>query len=744
MDTSNREVVTDLARLHELLPTWYGQDFAIDLETTGLNYRQDRILGIALAFADGRIFYVVCEHTVPQVATVVETIVEQVPTGESEDYVHLTPSGRERIKQRPVYKEVSRQEERDATTYPTVEFCPREVTLALLRPLLAQDNVMVAHNLKYELHMLSNAAVAMTGRLADTMLAAQLIDENVESKSLKYLSQFVDMALTPYQKLDRYPGFGKDEILAVPLDLAASYAMDDVEATWKLWEKYRVELTEEGVDAAFRDIWMPLLPVLQQMEAAGIALDIEKVQAVRDDYVARAAEHEDRVWREGIEMVTTWLTESGFEETGVWEDVLPATYLTRADQFAEITETTTHIKVRGVILPVLRKERKAYQPRVPHFNVGSNAHLKDLLYKHHRLEVPTTVRLKRNQDGSIGVDRDTLVTLRLSLPNPPPVIDEILAWRKTQKFVGTYLDKMLEIADPTDHYAIRSSFNQAVTDTGRLSSSQPINFQNIPSRGEVGQAARSMFVARPGHKLVVCDYGTMELRVAAHYSQDEKLLYAFEQGLDLHALGAADAMGIPYEEFMQRLGEGDADCKAARNLNKVFNFSLVYGMGPQTLKRRLYVDNGVDVDIAEAKQMIADFDAYYEGLTEWKKRVTRYAKQLGYVLSIKRRKRRLPHLYSEERYEVMGAERQATNYVIQGTCADIMCEVMPPIQQALKPLGGQILLTVHDEIVAEVREDMAPLAARIVESIMVGIPNTYLRCPLVAEAGIGDTWGDAK
>lgn len=740
-----RHVITQLHDLEQKLPTWYDLDFAFDTETSGLDYINDRLLGLALTFADERSYYIVVEHTIPEV---VETVVDStinVPTGEVEEYDHTTPTGKVKRKTRPVFKEQIERTIVTETLYPAKQFIDRRRFAALLGPLFSQTDVlMVAHNAKFDLHILSAIGITVRGRLADTMLAAQLVDEN-RSVGLKNLSTLVGMHLEAYKTLEHYPGFGAEEILGVPLDLAADYAMGDTEATLALWHKFKIELSEEGVDKVFTDIWMPLLVVLQEMESRGISLDLERVRTARDIYVEKMNTHEIEVWRKGIEMVlTTWVDPALENHPDEWWEHIHSSFLRPMHELVGEDHDEEFIVVHGVQLPVLRKPIKSYRPRVPWFNIGSNQHLSALVYDYLRLQPPEDLHLKRNTSGEIGVDKDALVTIRFGLGDTRPksreLLDHVLEYRKAAKLISTYLDVYLE---KTDDGVIRTSFNQAVTDTGRLSSSSP-NLQNQPSRGEEGKLIRDLFVAREGMSLVVADYSMMELRVAAHYSNDEMMMKAFAEGMDLHTLTASTQSGVPYDTLLERIANGDVEAKTARQIGKTSNFGLLYGMGAKKFQMYLLVQTGVKVTEDEAQQLINGFDSTFAGVTEWKKRVVRWSKQLGYVQTIAGRKRRLPDLRSDERWEVMRAERQGVNAVIQGSCSDIICEAMPHIHRSLRSLGGSLLLQVHDELVAEVPTELSTTAAKIIETLMTEPANQRLRCPLVAEAGIGQSWGSAK
>jgi DNA polymerase I-like protein with 3'-5' exonuclease and polymerase domains len=696
-----RQTITNLLQLQKELPSWMHQDFAVDLETTGLDYTQDRIVGIAFTFADGRSYYVVLEHTV----------MEQGP-----------------IFDEPILK----------------RFCPKAEVIRLLQPLFEQEDVTIlAHNAKFELHFLRAAGLEINTQFTDTMLAAQIINEN-RSVGLKQLADSVGMKLTEYAELVHYPGFGKKEILGVPLDAVADYAMDDTEATWDLWHKLSAELHTEDVVDPYYNIWMPLLPVLQEMEARGIAMDIERVKEARDHYVEVAREAEIAVWHEGVQMVLSRFT--------TWEEA-PKQYLIPLKeiegQWSE-THSPDQILVNGLRLPVWRKftkdgtPSKAFLPKTLWFNPGSGAQLRDLLVNHLGLKLDGDIAPTFTKGGEISIDKDTLKILRYEMgENAPPVLDALLTYRKASKLLSTYLKVYLERCDATDHHSLRTSFNQASTDTGRLSSSQP-NLQNQPARGEEGKLIRSLFVARPGHSLVVADYSMMELRVAANLSRDPVMMGAFQEGKDLHAITAAGQMGVSYEDFTALLAAADPDAVRARFIGKTSNFGLLYGMGAVKFQRLLLVDAGVKVSLEESEELIEDFRRTYPVLRQWKMGVMRYIGRKGYITTLSGRKRRLPEAFSDVEWMKNRAMRMGVNAYVQGSCADIINKAIPAIQDYFRYLGGSLLLQVHDELVGEVPTDAAPTAARIMSKLMVEEANAEFQVPLVAEAGIGQTWGEAK
>lgn len=683
-------LITDISELKDMVTARLNEDFAFDVETTGLNARKDSLCGLALTFSDESSYYIVLKHTRMQVednSVVVE------------------------------------------------EYIPVASFVRCVQPLFAQEHVtMVAHNAKFDLHFLQTAGLYIRGRLADTMLAAQLIDENREV-GLKELAPSVGINQKHYQSMVDYPGYGKNEFLGVNLANASDYAMKDTLATWRLWKKFSVQMVEDGVDNVFRDVWMPLLITLQQMEAKGISVDLDKVNVAREHYLGVVKENEAKVALEGLKMIK--------ERYG---DDVPEKYLIPVEQMyphVDVDNDEIILLDNGDVLPIIRKKNRSYRPRTIHFKSGSNDHLGELIYDHYGLSLPSHLRVKQSQNGKT-VSKDALDVMLHELgEDAPEVIQSIMKLRKAEKFIGTYLDRFLEDADRNDNNTIRTTFNQHVTDTGRLSSNGP-NLQNIPSRGQEGKMARDMFIARPGHVLVVADYSMMELRMLAHYSQDETLLSAFTEGKDLHILTGAQQAGLTYDELKDRIDAGDPEAKTLRSIGKTSNFGLTYGMGAKKYQLLLLTQNNLSVTEQEAKRLIESYNSTFYGATVWKQRVTRYSHKIGYVQTILGRKRRLPGLRSKDKYEVMRAERMGINAVIQGSCADVISQAMPAIQRALSAINGYILLQVHDELVCEVPEKYADIGRMLVGELMTALANPLLRCPLIADAHVGKTWGEAK
>lgn len=693
----SQEIITDVNRVADLMPTWMGKDFAFDLETTGISWVTDSILGIALSIEGERQYYVVHRHNVEQ----------------SDD------------------------------TLVDTTFIPKLTLRHLFLGLFSQSDVkMIAHNSKFDMHfLLRELGIHVQGMLFDTLLASKIIDENKEN-GLKDLVELyaskIDMdAYAKYQDLPTYKGYKKTEFIGTPLEPAADYAMKDAEATYKLEKFFAKQLADKGLQEAYYDLWQPMIFVLFEMETKGIALNIKMVHDLMEKYQVIEQNAALEVRKAGMEMLLT--TYKRLEDIphlywSMYRGVMPP--------FED--EHGPYVMEDGFRVPLMRPtERSAY--RVLTFNPGSSAQLNDLVFKQTNIKLPPLVRLKTNKAGQYAVDKDNIETLLYYAgEDRPRILSEILTWKKASKFISTYLKRFIKDADPNNFYSIYTSFNQDGTNTGRLSSSGP-NLQNIPSRGDVGQEARQVFIARPQHKLVVGDYSQMELRVMAHYSKDEQLLAAFAENKDLHILTGSAFAQMEYEDLLALYKSGDPRGKELRQLGKTGNFALMYGMGARKFQRYLLVNNGYEITVEEAQQWIDAFNAMYAGATAWKERVRTFILKNGYVKTISGRYRNLPDAFHRERWIRDTAVRQGINAVIQGSCGDIICSAMIGLQPALKALGGSILLQVHDELVTEVPEEQAQVAVVLMDTFMnsYGLVNK-LSLPLVAEASVGDSWHDAK
>ncbi len=353
------------------------------------------------------------------------------------------------------------------------------------------------------------------------------------------------------------------------------------------------------------------------------------------------------------------------------------------------------------------------------FNINSPQQLSKILFD--KLQLPALRRNVKTKTASTAVE----VLEELAQTHELPRL--ILEWRALQKLKGTYIDALPELVNP-ETGRVHTSFNQAVAATGRLSSSDP-NLQNIPIRTELGREIRRAFIADPGHVLISADYSQIELRVLAHLAEDETLIKAFQDGTDIHDETALKVFGT---------GSG-RDAHELRRVAKMINYALLYGKTAFTLSK----------DIGVTPQAAQEFiDAYFAGFPRVRSFIDRTleeARQTGVVKTMYGRRRLMPDLNSRNGQIRASAERAAVNLPIQGTAADILKLAMIDVHAALSQAMGsdaRMILTVHDELVFEVRAPRAEEASAIVREKMQGAAS--LRVPLTVDVGIGENWKDAK
>ena len=349
------------------------------------------------------------------------------------------------------------------------------------------------------------------------------------------------------------------------------------------------------------------------------------------------------------------------------------------------------------------------------FNINSPKQLSDVLFN--RLKLPTLKRTGKTKAASTSVQ----VLEELAVVNELP--RKVLEWRSLQKLKGTYIDALPQLVNP-DTGRIHASFNQAVTATGRLSSSNP-NLQNIPIRSELGREIRRAFVTDPGMVLISADYSQIELRVLAHLANDETLIDAFRRGEDIHQQTANRVFG----------SNSGLDANELRRRAKIINYALLYGKTAFTLAR----DIGVSPN--SAQEFI---DAYFEGFPAVREYITTIvdqARETKVATTMFGRRRLMPELVSPNGKVRAAAERAAINMPIQGTAADILKRAMIDIYEGL-PSGVKMILTVHDELVFEAPEAKSQSVARFVRERMESAAS--LDVPLTVDLGIGFNWTDAK
>ena len=362
-------------------------------------------------------------------------------------------------------------------------------------------------------------------------------------------------------------------------------------------------------------------------------------------------------------------------------------------------------------------EQRIYELAGQQFNIASPKQVGEILFD----KLKIVEKAKKTKTGQYVTSEEVLQQLK----NKHEIIADILEHRGLKKLIGTYIDALPKLINPrTGH--IHTSFNQTITATGRLSSSDP-NLQNIPIRGEDGKEIRKAFVPEPGCLFFSADYSQIELRVMAHLSKDEAMIQVFREGKDLHAATAANIYKKPIEEVT----------RDERTKSKRANFGIIYGITVFGLAERL------DIPREEAKMLIDGYFQTFPQVYDYMEQSKEVARQKGYATTLFGRRRYLPEINSHNATVRGFAERNAINAPIQGTAADIIKVAMIRIHQRFKQEGirSKMILQVHDELNFSVYPEEKEAVERIVLEEMQGAYP--LAVPLVADSGFGQNWLEA-
>ncbi len=394
-----------------------------------------------------------------------------------------------------------------------------------------------------------------------------------------------------------------------------------------------------------------------------------------------------------------------------------------------LIEVLAGMEARGILVDVRKlealssdferaMEREAaivYDLAKEEFNIQSPKQLGYILFEKLGLRV-----VKKTKTGA---STDVSVLEELALEHPVP--EHILAYRSLAKLKGTYVDSLPKLINPRTG-RIHTSFNQTVTSTGRLSSSDP-NLQNIPIRTEEGRKIREAFVAPPGHVLFSADYSQIELRILAHYSGDERLREAFTTGVDVHAHTAAEMFNVSPMDVTPEM----------RRQAKMINFGIIYGMSAFGLARRLHITPKI------AKAAIDRYFERYSGVKAHIEAAIESARTRGFAETLLGRRRAIPELRSRNHTIRQQGERLAVNTPIQGTAADLIKKAMIDVHAALREAGMKtaMLLQVHDELVFETPTDELEAVRQLVRNKMERV--WPLAVPLKVDTGWGVNWAEA-
>ncbi|MBM6897804.1 DNA polymerase I [Pseudoflavonifractor capillosus] len=450
---------------------------------------------------------------------------------------------------------------------------------------------------------------------------------------------------------------------------------------------------------------------------------------------------ESRAWRDEeafealpdqVKAQTKWYEDNAFIDA-LYEKLAPQLDelgLTRLLQEMEIPlcSVLANMERRGVLVDkgalsrfgqmltgrIADTQKEIYQQAGEEFNILSPKQLGHILFE--KLGLPPVKKTKT------GYSTNAEVLEKLQYQHP--IVSLVLEYRQLTKLNSTYVEGLSKVIAPDGR--IHTSFQNTVTATGRLSSTEP-NLQNIPVRTALGAEMRTMFVSRPGWVLVDADYSQIELRLLAHMSGDEAMIQAFRDGVDIHTVTASQVFGVSPDRVT-------ADMRRAA---KAVNFGIVYGISPFSLSQDIHVS------VAQAKSYMEKYFEHYAGVRAYMDGVVEQGKSQGYVSTMYGRRRWLPELKSSNFNTRSFGERVALNMPIQGTAADIIKLAMIRVEQRLAKEGlqAQLVLQVHDELIVECPQEEADTVAKLLTQEMEGVAQ--LAVPLTAEAKVGQTWAEA-
>jgi len=521
-----------------------------------------------------------------------------------------------------------------------------------LRPFLEDKNLpKLGHNVKYDYAViLQNFGIRLQGRLLDTMIAAYLIEPTRRSYKLDDLCLETGLLLTSFSEVVK--GDTREDAFAfVEMETAKNYSCEDVYGALRLWQDFEPELQKLELGSLFFDVEIPLIPILAEMELAGICVSTEMLDTLSVEF------------KEKLRLL----------------------------------------------------EIQIYGLAGREFNIQSPKQLGEILFD--ELHLP----YGRKTKTGYSTDMKVLEKLAASHALPAMIID----FRNLSKLQSTYVDKLRELIDPLTG-RVHTSYNQTVTATGRLSSSNP-NLQNIPIRSEEGNRIRQAFVPADGLIFLSADYSQIDLRVLAHYSQDPVLLEAFRTGGDIHARTAAQLFCISPLLLTSEM----------RRVAKTINFGIVYGMSSFGLASQLNISR------KEAQSFIDRYFQLYHGVKRFMSDIVEKARMDGFVTTLLHRRRMLPEIHAKNRADREFAERTAINTPIQGTAADIMKLAMIRVAGALAKEGlrARLLLQIHDELVFELPETEREETIRIVKPAMEDV--LAFDVPLVVNFNTGTSLAKA-
>ena len=572
--------------------------FAIDTETTSLDYRIAEIVGFSLAFDANDAYYIPLAH----------------------DYEGAP------------------------------EQLNREIILAQIKPILEDASIdKIGHHLKYDAHIFENHGIHLQGWYFDTMLASYVLNAVATRHGMDDVARLYLSHLSTTFEQVAGKGAKQKTFNQIELETAAHYAAEDAHVTYRLYEVLNRKLSEiPQLTEILHNIEMPVASVLTSMEENGIQLDLSFLDQLGVDF------------SQAIQALENQIIEIAGEK----------------------------------------------------FNVASPKQVGEVLFDKLGLKGG-----KKTSTGQYSTSESILEKI------DHPITAMILEYRGLSKLKSTYTDGLLKQANDETH-RVHTSYHQALTATGRLSSTDP-NLQNIPIREEIGRQIRKAFVAPKGRVLLAADYSQIELRLMAHFSQDEALVHAFNHGQDVHRRTAAEVLGVALEDVSHD----------QRRQAKAVNFGLLYGMSEFGLIRQLGFTR------EESQNYIKQYFHRYPGIYEYMQRTRQVASEQGFVETILGRRLYTPDIDARNMMIRKAAERAAINAPLQGSAAEIIKLAMIEVDKILPKNQAKLLLQVHDELVFEVDEAIADeLAPKIAEAMQNVVK---ISVPLLVEVGKGINWNEA-
>ena len=585
--------------------------FAIDTETTDINWQHAKLVGISVSTADYEGYY--------------------IPVGHTADFDVLLDNQ-----------------------------LPIDAVLSALKPILENPNIgKIGQHLKYDAHIFKKYGINISSWQMDTMLASYVINATATRHGMDALAKhYLGVQTTTFEDV---AGKGAKQLSfdKVAMDVASHYACEDADITFRLFHRFNQHINQDKTAAQLLyHLEMPTAQILTQMEHDGILIATDFLGQLSDEFDKK------------------------------------------------------------IMALQIEAERIADEP----FNLASPKQLGEILFD--KLGIAGG---KKTKTGQYSTSEAVLSKIE------HPLIDVVLEHRSLSKLKSTYTDTLANAAD--EQGRVHTSYHQALTSTGRLSSSDP-NLQNIPIRTDTGRLIREAFIAPKGRMILAADYSQIELRLMAHFSGDESLIRAFNHNLDIHTATAAEIMGKDISEVTP----------SERRAAKAVNFGLLYGMSAFGLAKQIGVDRAV------AQDYIKRYFARYPAILEYMERTKTMAKQLGYVQTILGRKLYSPDIQSSNRMIKDAAERAAINAPLQGSAAEIIKLAMIAVDEILPKDDAKLLLQVHDELVFEVDTDKADDIGNLIKTAMQNaLTDTAKKLgwevdfavPLVVEIGIGENWEQA-